>query len=460
MLAEVQTWAEAEADRTKRHELAEAKAEEGRAQLDEYLWLKEESARLDEKAKEVRGRLESWRPAEEKGDLIAAEDAVREHRRKLTSTATFVVRTLGEALGVEDDNQTARELLADYYWDRYLTAEARFDEDDLHYYGELVGQYHDGKYATELAGDGSLTLTSKPPGAEVWLHDLVEEGFTLVERNERLLGVTPLVETPLALGSYLVILKKEGYRDTRYPVCITRNKAWSGEVNLYTDEDVGPGFIYVPAGPFVMGGDPDSATALPRSEPRVEDFFIAEHPVTCGDYLEFLNDVARARKAWRRRRVDHSGQSPTIRRQPRFSWRTLRRRRSPASTEACPRSMQEGDEWQHAGGRSCRSAGTMRRPTAGGGPIARRHRQVPVADRRRSGRRRRVGVDGRWYPVGMADSTRACATCATRAKSGRRWWSWRSFRETCPCTECVGSLATSRTGRRLRRSRALHMTSV
>ena len=130
-----------------------------------------------------------------------------------------------------------------------------------HEYMRTLAQYHGGKYARELAGDGSLTLTSEPPGAEVWLYELVDEGFVLVERSERRLGVTPLAETSLALGSYLVILKKEGYRDTRYPVCITRNKAWSGQayggpVNLCTEEEIGPGFIYVPSGPFVMGGDP------------------------------------------------------------------------------------------------------------------------------------------------------------------------------------------------------------
>ena len=47
-------------------------------------------------------------------------------------------------------------------------------------------QYHNGKYARELKGDGSLTLRSDPPGAEVWLYELLEEGPILVERNERL----------------------------------------------------------------------------------------------------------------------------------------------------------------------------------------------------------------------------------------------------------------------------------
>lgn len=96
------------------------------------------------------------------------------------------------------------------------------------------------------------------------------------------------------MGSYLVVLKKEGYRETRYPVYISRNRDWNGEayggpVRLCTDEELGPGFLHVPAGTFVMGGDPDTATSPPRSELHVDDFLIAKHPVTHGEYLEFLN---------------------------------------------------------------------------------------------------------------------------------------------------------------------------
>ena len=67
-----------------------------------------------------------------------------------------------------------------------------------------------------------------------------------MERNERSLGTTPLGSVELPMGSYLVILKKEGYRDTRYPVFISRNKAREGSVKLYTDEEIGEGFIHVP----------------------------------------------------------------------------------------------------------------------------------------------------------------------------------------------------------------------
>ena len=50
------------------------------------------------------------------------------------------------------------------------------------------------------------------------------------------------------MGSYLCILKKEGYRDARYPIHITRNREWADSVRLRTDSEIGDGFVFVPAG--------------------------------------------------------------------------------------------------------------------------------------------------------------------------------------------------------------------
>ncbi|MFC2172708.1 SUMF1/EgtB/PvdO family nonheme iron enzyme, partial [Acidobacteriota bacterium] len=184
-------------------------------------------------------------------------------------------------------------LLADYYLDHFLESEARGETDDMEYFGKLVETYDDGRHAKELKGDGSLELHSDPPGASVWLYDLVEEGFIVVPKNERKLGITPLPKASLAMGSYLVVLKKEGHLDTRYPVFISRNKEWSGEVRLYTREEIDTDFVYVPAGPFIQGGDPEARDwSLPRAEPWVDGFFIATHPVTLAEYLEFLDSIA------------------------------------------------------------------------------------------------------------------------------------------------------------------------
>jgi len=221
----------------------------------------------------------------------------------------------------------------------------------------------------------------------------------LVDGEARNLGLTPLAETALAMGSYVVVLKKDGYRDTRYPVSITRNRAWQGEVRLCTEEEVGRGFVYVPAGPCVLGGDEEAYNSWPQKAALVEDFFIAEHPVTMGEYVEYVNEVARREGLEAAR---------------------LRSPRRTAEVAASNYLLEDGAgglssrRWMGkaiAGtrvGRRTGSLGTTPWVTASG---ARRGTAVLTGFRaRRSGKRRH----GEWMGDGSrggGGSTRACATC-------------------------------------------------
>jgi serine/threonine-protein kinase len=312
MAEAVQGWLEAEADRARRHELAEHKAALGGEKLHAYLQLKDEVAALEAEAERVGRRFRSWQSVDEKAPLYQAEDRCREARGLLTETASDVVAVLTEALGFERENRTALELLADYYWDRLCEAEKRQETDYVDFFGKLVAKYHGGKYRRELSGEGALSLRARSPGARPGLDDgaaagaadggrpgahidlyqLEEKRLILEPVHVRSLGRTPIENEPLSMGSYLVTLRKEGYREVRYPVYISRNRDWSGEVRLYTDQEIGDGFVHVPAGPFIQGGDPQGGWSLPRSEPFVDDFFIARHPVTLGEYMEFLDALA------------------------------------------------------------------------------------------------------------------------------------------------------------------------
>ena len=123
----------------------------------------------------------------------------------------------------------------------------------------------------------------------------MQDGFTLGLSEPRPLGATPLGPVPLPMGSYVVVLESEdGRAAVRYPVHIRRNRDWSGEVRLYDPDDVGGGrdLVHVSAGPFVSGGDPLAFNGEPRAEPELGDYAIGRYPVTMGEYLEFLNDLA------------------------------------------------------------------------------------------------------------------------------------------------------------------------
>ena len=123
-------------------------------------------------------------------------------------------------------------------------------------------------------------MTSDPPGAEVLLYRYEPVDGVLTPREKRHLGATPLGPVPLPMGSYLCLLRKEGYRDTRYPVHITRERAWEGEIRLRTDEAIGEDFVYVPGGPFTYGEGKEAQTR------ELPDFAIARYPVTFAEYGE------------------------------------------------------------------------------------------------------------------------------------------------------------------------------
>jgi serine/threonine-protein kinase len=290
---DVQGWFEAEADRAKRRALADEKARSGKAKLDEYVKLKTEVAALTDEQRRIATQFRDWQPAEEKGAILEIADRLTEAHKRLAHAASQAVATLTEALGFHPEHGPARQTLAEYYWDRFVDAEMAGDLTNRDFFGELVAAYHDGKYRTQLQGDGSIQLDSIPAGASVTLLRFEEQGFRLVPGNPTLLGKTPLEPVTLPMGSYLAVLVKEGYRDVCYPILISRNRVFQARVRLFREQEIGPDFIHIPAGPAILGGDVRAGGfPLPRSEPCLDDFFIGRFPITMGEYLPFINDLA------------------------------------------------------------------------------------------------------------------------------------------------------------------------
>jgi serine/threonine-protein kinase len=76
-------------------------------------------------------------------------------------------------------------------------------------------------------------------------------------------------------------------------------------VTLYADREIGAGFVYVPGGTFLVGGDPQGLAALPPQELMVDDFAIATFPVTFREYCAFLDDAQRESPQLAQRRAPH-----------------------------------------------------------------------------------------------------------------------------------------------------------
>src|SRR6185436_7723862 len=98
--------------------------------------------------------------------------------------------------------------------------ERQRDEAVQAYYEGLVHDYDtpDGPCVARLRADAVLSLQTVPAGAEVVAYRYVERDRVMSAEGPVSLGRTPISDERLAPGSYLLALRREGYRDVRYPV--------------------------------------------------------------------------------------------------------------------------------------------------------------------------------------------------------------------------------------------------
>lgn len=189
----------------------------------------------------------------------------------------------------------AETALADMVWGRLQAAEADGIRADAARFHNDLTQYGAKRYAEALQGDGILSLDTNPSGATVECLKYVDHKGRLVAEPFMELGLTPLKSIKLPMGSYLLIIKKESYRDTRYPVLIERleKDVIEKPIPLYTDAQIGEGFIYVPGGESIFGGDTEIPESFAREKKWVDGFLIAQYEVTWGEYGAFLMDMLR-----------------------------------------------------------------------------------------------------------------------------------------------------------------------
>ncbi|MHC4779646.1 MAG: protein kinase domain-containing protein, partial [Planctomycetota bacterium] len=143
-----------------------------------------------------------------------------------------------------------------------------------------------------ISRKGTLDIDSRPPGASVTLHRVErEKDFTLGPRE--ILGTTPLKKKDVPPGSYLVVLSLEGHAPTKLHVLVTHEhpNPTLGPVELFPKEDIPAGLIHVPGGEFLFGGRVAGASRDDRL--NLPSFFLGLREVTYGEYLHFLNEVAR-----------------------------------------------------------------------------------------------------------------------------------------------------------------------
>lgn len=301
-------------DGARRRAEAQVVLDEARGLLAPLAAARAEVEALNRQAETILAPLPPHAPVEQKLPGWRLEDEAEAKARAVRLMEIELVQKARAALERADDFAEAHALLADLYQQRAAEAEARRDADAAAEYHALLRVHDRGQHAAWMAGTGRFTLHTDPPGAALTLFRIVQEDRRLVPRYPVALGVSPVVDRPLEPGSYEVRIEAAGRVPVVLPVFIERHTDWTagppGELRslrerlptgerrpsdphrpIWLPETLGPDEVYVPAGWFISGGDPQAIDGFPRRRLWVDGFVMMRHPVTHRAYIEFLEAV-------------------------------------------------------------------------------------------------------------------------------------------------------------------------
>ncbi|MEC7988004.1 MAG: bifunctional serine/threonine-protein kinase/formylglycine-generating enzyme family protein, partial [Myxococcota bacterium] len=228
------------------------------------------------------------------------EDELYQLELNIESQYTQYKQLLQKALTHYPNHEDARERLVMRYKSQHQRAE-REKNDRGAIASAMQLQIHAAALPTNsstkksvlryLKGHGTLSLQTNLCDVNVFLSAYVKNGRRLQLESEQHIGRAPLEKYPIAMGSYQIRLTKDGYQDTILPVYVEREQDWCAlkPARLFPLGTLSAETIYVPAGSYLSGGDPNAVLGWPRKERFIDDFFIRKYPVTNAEYLRFLN---------------------------------------------------------------------------------------------------------------------------------------------------------------------------
>ncbi len=198
------------------------------------------------------------------------------------------VGRLSEAVSLDQDNGDAAEELARLYWLKLKECEARNDLAGAIYYRDAVARFDRGLFTERLKGQGTLIVQSDPIEATVSVAQVMEVDLRATPLPAEEIGRTPILHHSLREGNWIVTVSKPGYADLRYPVRIRRGEVSEIECTLVDPDRVGAHYLHIPGGPCIVGGDPVCPSSLVPTRVHVDNFMLSRYPVTCAEYLAFL----------------------------------------------------------------------------------------------------------------------------------------------------------------------------
>ncbi len=248
-------------------------------------------ASLREEVREARTSIEAWESVDRKRTLWDLEDQLEQALVSSARAFGDAVAQFTQALAYQNDNGRARAGLARLYWERAQQARREGNIANEIYFEALVRQYDQGKFVAQLDNPSTLRVETVPSGAQIECFRFEEADRRLVATADYDLGVSPTAELGLEPGCYLLVVQHPDSISFRQPISLERATDVVINLELPNQDDAQAGFVYVPKGPAILGGDALAFDARPEQVVDIDAFYCAQFPVTFRQYLEFLNEL-------------------------------------------------------------------------------------------------------------------------------------------------------------------------
>ncbi len=223
---------------------------------------------------------------------------VEQRESKLTGDLRNLAQDLEATLTLDPDSEPTRFLLADTLYTRAVLAEQMYQTEQT---GELLARMQlydiDGSRDKQWRAPGLLALTTSPENVDYTIEKYMpDESGRLALHTTEFTGTTPLTELKLEPGSYRINLSKQGFTDVYAPVLIRRNEPVSFAIQLPTDGQIPPNFIYVPAGRTLYGSSDRKLwnffyQTVPIHAIETEAFLVAKYETTYAEWIAFLETL-------------------------------------------------------------------------------------------------------------------------------------------------------------------------
>ena len=282
-------------DGSRRREEAAELTSKGLSRSAAYAKAAESTVEAERFFEDLAASTPPWASSEHRRPVWDADKRWRTLRRLRDDTYDESVALLQAALERDPTARDAREGLANLYLRRMDEAEARGEVGAARFFRAQVLRYDTGALKELLDGPSQVTVTSRPQGAEVILRPLVDADAGLLPGEGLVLGFTPVEQAEVEPGRYVLeVHTRDGL--VRAPLLADRPDRHL--VHVSVPDGLLPGFVVIPAGGYVRGGDPEALDARPRAIAHVPAFAIGVHPVTQGEFSRFLAEDGGSWSVW------------------------------------------------------------------------------------------------------------------------------------------------------------------